>query len=249
LPGARDNRAFPRRAVAFLAREGVDQFFDIGSGLPTVGNVHEVMRGVTPMARVVYVDNDPVAVRYSRQIPVEDGVSSVAVIEADLRDPAAILAHPETCRLLNLSRPVALLLAAVLHFIPEEDAALGIVRDLTAALPAGSYMAISHGAYDVASLETLARFARLYEATTHPLGFVRATNSPASSMASRSSLPASYRRDPRRTRCRGRRDAHPANGRGAPNFRYAAGWRPARHRDSDTLAVCRREKTSPSQRC
>ncbi len=171
LLGARANRAFLRRAVAFLAQQGIDQFLDIGSGLPTVGNVHEIAQRVNSHARVVYVDNDPVAVRYSRQILAEDGVAGVAEIEGDLRDPASILAHPETRRLLDLSQPVALLLAAVLHFIPADEEALGVVRDLAAALPAGSYMVISHGTYDGASRETLAQFTRLYEASTHPLGF------------------------------------------------------------------------------
>jgi len=167
---ARANRAFLRRAVIFLAQAGIDQFLDIGAGLPTVGNVHTLAQTMNPEARVVYVDNDPVAVRYSRQLLDRDKVPHTAAIEADLRDPAAILAHPRARRLLDLSRPVALILAAVLHFIPDDDAALGAVRDLTAALPAGSYMVISHGTYDGASSETLAQLARLYAATTHPLG-------------------------------------------------------------------------------
>jgi len=167
---ARANRAFLRRAVTFLAQAGVDQFLDIGAGLPTVGNVHTLAQAMNPEARVVYVDNDPVAVRYSRQLLDRDKVPHAAAIEADLRDPAAILAHPRARRLLDLSRPVALILAAVLHFIPD-DAALGAVRDLTAALPAGSYLCISHGTYDGASSDTLAQFVRLYEASTHPLGF------------------------------------------------------------------------------
>ncbi len=170
LLGARANRAFLRRAVAFCAQQGIDQFLDIGSGLPTVGNVHEVVQGIIPTAHVVYVDNDSVAVRYSQQILAEDNVSGVAAIEADLRDPTAILAHPRARRLLDRSRPIALILAAVLHFIPDDDAALGAVRDLTAALPAGSYMVISHATYDGASAETLAQLARLYTETTHPLG-------------------------------------------------------------------------------
>ncbi len=167
---ARANRAFRRRAVTFLAQAGVDQFLDIGAGLPTVGNVHTLAQAINPEARVVYVDNDPVAVRYSRQLLDRDGVPHAAAVEADLRAPTAILAHPRARRLLDLSRPVALILAAVLHFIPDDDAALGAVRDLTAALSAGSYMVISHGTYDGASSDTLAQLARLYEETTHPLG-------------------------------------------------------------------------------
>jgi len=169
---ARANRALLRRAVTFLARAGVDQFLDIGSGLPTVGNVHTLVQAMNPEARVIYVDNDPVAVRYSRQLLDRDGVPHTAAIEADLRDPAAILAHPRARRLLDRSRPIALILAAVLHFIPDDDeAALGAVRDLTAALPAGSYLVISHGTYDGASSDMLAQLARLYAATIHPLGF------------------------------------------------------------------------------
>jgi len=167
---ARSNRAFLRRAVAYLARQGIDQFLDVGSGLPTGGNVHEVARGINPHARVVYVDNDPVAVRFSRQLLAEEQVSGVAAIEADLRDPAAILAHPRTRALLDLSRPVGLLLVAVLHFIPDDDEARRAVRELTAAVPPGSYLAIAHGTLEGAS-EGFARLARLYEDTAHPLVF------------------------------------------------------------------------------
>ncbi len=141
---ARANRAFLRRAVTVLAQAGIDQFLDIGSGLPTVGNVHTLAQAINPMARVVYVDTDPVAVRFSRQLLDRDKVPHAAAIEADLRDSAAILAHPRARRLLDLSRPVALILAAVLPFIPDDDAALDAVRDITAALPAGSYLVISH---------------------------------------------------------------------------------------------------------
>ncbi len=168
---ARANRAFLRRAVTVLVQAGVDQFLDIGAGLPTVGNVHTLAQAMNSEARVVYVDNDPVAVRYSRQLLDREKVPHTAAIEADLRDPAAILAHPRARRLLDRSRPVALILAAVLHFIPDDEAALGAVRDLAAALSAGSYMVISHGTYDGASSDTLAQLARLYAATTHPLGF------------------------------------------------------------------------------
>jgi len=167
---ARANRAFLRRAVTFLAQAGVDQFLDIGAGLPTVGNVHTLAQAINPEARVIYVDNDPVAARYSRQLLDRDKVPHAAAIEADLRDPAAILAHPRARRLLDRSRPVALILAAVLHFIPDDEAALGAVRDLAAALPAGSYMVISHVTDDGASSDTLAQLARLYAATTHPVG-------------------------------------------------------------------------------
>ena len=168
--GAQANRAFLRRAVTFLARQGVAQFLDIGSGLPTVGNVHEVAQAINPKARVVYVDNDPVAVRYSRELLAGDEAAGVAVVEADLRDPTAILAHPETGRLLSFKHPIALLLVAVLHFIPDDDEARRALQEITAAVPPGSYLAIAHGTLEGAS-EAFARFARLYEETTRPLGF------------------------------------------------------------------------------
>ncbi len=138
---AQANRAFLRRAVAFLAAQGINRFLDIGSGLPTVGNVHEVAQRINPRARVVCVDNDPVAVRYSRELLEEEGVSGVAAIEADLRDPAAILSRPEVRRLLAARRPLALLLLAVLPVIPDDDEARRVVRQLMAVLPSGSYLA------------------------------------------------------------------------------------------------------------
>jgi hypothetical protein len=167
----RANRAFLRRAVTFLARQGIDRFLDIGSGLPTAGNAHEAAQRVNPKARVVYVDNDPVAVDYSQDILAREGPDRVAAIEADLRDPAAILSHRETRRLLAGRRPVALLLAAVLPFLPDDDEARHAVRTLTAALPAGSYLVITHGTYDGVPAGTLAQFTRLYERTTSPLVF------------------------------------------------------------------------------
>jgi len=167
----RANRAFLRRAVTFLAQQGVERFIDVGSGLPTAGNVHAVAQGVNPRARVVYVDNDPVAVHYSAHILEDEGPAGVAVIAADLRDPAAILAHEEVRRLLRARRPIALLLVAVLPFLPDDAAVLDVVRRLTAALPRGSYLVISHGTYDRVPSDALAPFTRLYERTTSPLGF------------------------------------------------------------------------------
>ena len=167
---ARANRAFLRRAVAFLAGQGIDQFLDIGSGLPTVGNVHEVARGVNPRARVVYVDNDPVAVRYSRELLAEDGEGArgVAVIEADLRDPAAILGHPTTRRLLDLRRPIGLLLVAVLHFIRDDDEARRAVGAFREALAPGSYIVLSHATLDGLPADVIARFEAIYRRSSNP---------------------------------------------------------------------------------
>jgi len=136
---ARANRDFLGRAVRFLAAEGITQFLDIGSGLPTQGNVHEI---AGPDARVAYVDADPVAVAHSKAIL--NGSTSAAVIAGDLRDPAAILAHETTRRLIDFGQPVGLLLIAVLHFIPDADDPWRMVAALRDAVPPGSYLAIGH---------------------------------------------------------------------------------------------------------
>ncbi|MEV4538512.1 SAM-dependent methyltransferase [Asanoa sp. NPDC049518] len=138
---ARTNRAFLGRAVRFLADEGVRQFLDIGSGIPTSGNVHEIAQRAAPEARVVYVDIDPVAVAESRELL--HGNDLATAIHGDLRDPKAILADQG---LLDLGRPVAVVLAAVLHFVPDDTQAYDLVDELLAALPAGSHLVISHGA-------------------------------------------------------------------------------------------------------
>jgi O-methyltransferase involved in polyketide biosynthesis len=140
------NRAFVRRVVRFLAADaGISQFIDIGAGLPTQGNVHEVAQEVNPVARVVYADYDPVVVAHGRALLM--GNPSAASILGDVRRPEEILANPELRSLADLSQPVALLLTGVLHFIDDADAdgAYSIVRRLTASLSPGSYLAVSHG--------------------------------------------------------------------------------------------------------
>ncbi len=114
----RANRAFLRRAILYLIEQGIDQFLDVGSGIPTVGNVHEIAQYANPDAHVVYVDVDPVATALSAA--VLGGNAQATVIQADARDPAAILAHPETRRLLDFDRPVALLLVSMLLFVPDD---------------------------------------------------------------------------------------------------------------------------------
>lgn len=144
---ARDNRAFGRRAVGFLMREhGIRRFLDIGSGLPTQENVHEVAHGIDPLARVVYVDNDPLAVAHARALLARD--ERVEAVEADLRSPDALLAAPQVAGLLAAGEPVGLLLLAVLHFIPDDADPYAIVRRLHDALPPGSFLVISHGTGD-----------------------------------------------------------------------------------------------------
>jgi hypothetical protein len=138
-----ENRAFLRRAVQYLAGVGIRQFLDIGAGLPTQGNVHEIAHRVAPEARVGYVDNDPVVVAHGRALLAKS--PQVRIAQADLREPARILQHPVVRELIDFDRPVAILLVAILHFIADHEDPAGIVTQLREALPAGSYLVISHG--------------------------------------------------------------------------------------------------------
>lgn len=163
---AQANRAFLRRTVQFCAESGVSQFLDIGSGIPTLGNVHEVARGILPDARVVYVDIDPVAVEHGRAILAGD--PGATVIEADLRDPDRILADPALRGLLDLERPVAVLLVAILHVIPDADRPYEIVARLRDHLAPGSLLAIAHGSND-SRPEIGQRLTELSRQTTTPM--------------------------------------------------------------------------------
>ena len=140
---ARANRAFLGRAVRFLAGAGIGQFLDIGSGIPTQGNVHEAAQQASPGSRVVYADTDPVAIAHSKAILA--GNENAAIIDADLRDPEKILTHQAVGRLIDLSRPAGLLLVAVLHFIADAEDPWRIVATLRDALAPGSYLVLCHG--------------------------------------------------------------------------------------------------------
>ena len=140
------NRAFLRRVVEFLAAQGVDQFLDIGSGLPTLGNVHEIAQRANPAARVVYVDIDPVAVAHSQAILV-DNPNAIA-IPGDVHQPDQILNHAVVQELLDFSQPMGMLLLTVVNYVVDDEKAYSIVRTLRDALAPGSYIAISHFSYD-----------------------------------------------------------------------------------------------------
>jgi hypothetical protein len=140
------NRAFLRRAVRFAVEQGVTQFLDIGSGIPTVGNSHEVAVQADPQSRVVYVDVDPVAVAHSRAILGDDPTTKV--VQADLRDVDAILTHPDVTSMLDFDRPVAVLMVAVLHFIPDTDDPAGVVGRFRDAVADGSLLVISHASQE-----------------------------------------------------------------------------------------------------
>ncbi len=145
------NRDFLGRAVEYLTGVGIRQFLDVGSGIPTVGSVHELARRADPDARVVYVDRDAVAVAHARDILGD--APGVVVVKEDLRHPDRILDHPLTRAVLDLDQPVAVLLVAILHVIPEGDDPYGIVAELHRAAAAGSHLVIAHGTADGAEDE------------------------------------------------------------------------------------------------
>ncbi|GAA4897689.1 SAM-dependent methyltransferase [Streptomonospora salina] len=163
---ARVNRQFLGRAVDYMAGHGVDQFLDIGSGLPAENPVHEVARRHCPEARVVYVDHDPV-VRVHAEALLADRAEITGVIEADMRDPESILAHQELTSRIDPNRPVGLLMVAMLHFLPDHEDPYGLLRRYLERLPAGSYVAISHVENETAP-ERAAALEQLYAATNSP---------------------------------------------------------------------------------
>ncbi|KOV76986.1 hypothetical protein ADL03_42635 [Nocardia sp. NRRL S-836] len=143
---ARLNRRFLGRAVNFLLGQGVRQFLDVGSGIPTVANVHEVAQARDPAARVVYVDKDPVAVAHSRLML--RGNENAAVVQADMRDPDAVLSSAETARLLRFDEPIGLLMLLMMHWVPDDDGPRELVARYRDALPHGSFLVMTHVAKD-----------------------------------------------------------------------------------------------------
>ncbi|MEV7027805.1 SAM-dependent methyltransferase [Kitasatospora sp. NPDC093558] len=166
---ARANRAFLTRAVRCVAALGVDRFLDVGTGIPTAGNTHEIARSVRPGAKVVYVDNDPVVLSHSRALLAGTGLGRTAVLRADLREPAGLLAAVEDAGLLEPGRPVGLVLAAVLHFLRDEDEPYGAVATLLDALPSGSYLVLSHGTADFIPAAVRDRVTGIYDRAAAPL--------------------------------------------------------------------------------
>jgi hypothetical protein len=165
---ARANRAFMQRAVRFLAGEaGIRQFIDIGTGIPSAGNVHEVAGEAARGTRVVYVDNDPIVHVHANALLTGSGTTSIVL--ADLHDPEGILAEPKLRELIDFTEPVGLLLIAILHFISEDEDPAGIVGILRDALPAGSYLALSHGTADFHPPGVTEQAAAVYEQATAPL--------------------------------------------------------------------------------
>jgi hypothetical protein len=165
----RANRRFLTRAVRFAAAAGVHQFLDLGTGLPSQGHVHEVVAETDPDAHVVYVDYDPVVVNHARALLLHS--DSVTVIQADVRDPEGILAHPDVNRLIDWSQPVAVLFLAVLHGIPDDDDPAGIVRAFARHMPPGSYLILSHLSSEGHPPELVAQKEEVFARSSAPVSY------------------------------------------------------------------------------
>jgi SAM-dependent methyltransferase len=163
---ARQNRAFLARAVRYCAEQGIRQFLDLGSGLPTMDNVHEVARRASPDARVVYVDNDPVAMIHARALLAKS--PGVVAIEADLRRPEEVLELARSAGGLDFSQPVVVLMVAILHFIPGHDDPAQILKTFIAAMAPGSHLVLSHATHD-AQPEEAGRATAIYRNASSPL--------------------------------------------------------------------------------
>ncbi|GAA5047741.1 SAM-dependent methyltransferase [Thermocatellispora tengchongensis] len=163
---ARANRGFLRRAVRHMAEAGVRQFLDIGTGLPTQDNVHQVVARVTPDARVVYVDNDPIVLVHARALLAD--TPDTIVIDGDVADPRGILEHPQVRAHLDFGKPVAILLAAILHFFHDDDQVAEIVSTFRSALVPGGYLLISHGyvEHELADPEKMEETREVYRGTS-----------------------------------------------------------------------------------
>jgi len=159
------NRAFLRRVVRYLVREaGIRQLIDVGAGLPSAGNTHEVALDACPQARVVYVDHDPVVLAHAQDML--HGVPGTAIIGRDLFEPDAILADPAVRELIDFGEPVALLFLSILHFVPDEADPAGLITRLLAPFPAGSYVAISHATPD--TVPEVSEVERVFDESTTP---------------------------------------------------------------------------------
>jgi hypothetical protein len=166
---AQENRAFLRRAVRYMARQGIRQFLDIGSGLPTQQNTHEVAHEITPNARVVYIDNDPVVQAFGRALLATDDNTTVA--SADMHRPADVLDHPETRKLIDFNEPVGVLMIAMVHFLTDEERP-SVMAHLRDALAPGSFLTTTHITKDGKSPDVVTRIESIYANTPSP-GYFR----------------------------------------------------------------------------
>jgi hypothetical protein len=161
---AMENRAFLQRAVGFLAEQGIRQFIDIGTGLPTADNTHEVAQRVAPEARIVYIDNDPLVLVHARALLTSTPEGRTAYIEADVREPEKILNDPVLRETIDLTQPVGLVLVSILPFVAGDDVAGPIVRTLLDAVSSGSYLVLSHATFDTLDPEVAAQYWEMFHA-------------------------------------------------------------------------------------
>jgi hypothetical protein len=167
---ARANRAFLRRTVTFVAREaGIRQFLDVGTGIPSASNTHEVAQSVAPDSRIVYVDNDPVVLAHARALLTSSPAGATDYIDADLRQADQILAG--AARTLDFTQPVAVMLMAILQHLSDEDDPYAVVGKLMASVPSGSYLVLSHPAKDIHAAEMAAMAARLNQMMAEKVTF------------------------------------------------------------------------------
>lgn len=170
--GALANRAFMRRVVRFMAQTGINQFIDLGSGIPTVGNVHEIAQKMNPNAHTVYVDSDPIAVIHSRSILKDD--LNTKVIEEDFLNIETLFQKIELTNLIDLNKPVGVLLISVMHFVLDDEKAYGLIRSIRSLIASGSYVAISHYCLDhvpqstIDQILNISKFAAKQNKTRHP---------------------------------------------------------------------------------
>lgn len=159
----RQNRAFLNRAVHFLCMQGVHQFLDLGSGMPTVGNVHDIAHQHNPAAKVAYVDHEPVVVAHARRLL--DGDPRITITQADIRKPGEVLVAPEVAGLLDFGRPIAVLAVAILHFVPDSYGPQDILATYRNASAPGSYLALSHISQVTLTDAQVAAFTAIYQPT------------------------------------------------------------------------------------
>jgi S-adenosyl methyltransferase len=166
-----ENRKFLGRAVSYLVEQGIAQFLDIGTGLPTANNVHEVAQRVRPESRIVYVDNDPLVLVHARALLTSHPAGKTAYVDADLTEPDRVLNDPALRDTLDLSKPTALMLVSVLHFVTDDAVAYRAVRTLVDAMPSGSYLVLSHATNDFMPPRTVEGIAEVDRTTRVDFGF------------------------------------------------------------------------------
>ncbi|TDC66447.1 SAM-dependent methyltransferase [Actinomadura sp. GC306] len=165
----RANRRFLGRAISYVAGQGIDQFIDLGAGLPNQGNVHEVAQSLHPHARVVYVDIDPIVIAHARALLAAD--DRTAALQADMREPETVLASAEVARLIDFSRPVGVIFNAMLHFVTDEEDPAAIVAAFTDRMAPGSHLVISHSTLDDRPADLVEIIETAYENASAPMVF------------------------------------------------------------------------------